>query len=402
MAPQTTSNLSNSLRVQYTGRYLDKAFAGRFYDQLAIPVPGITPADAIRGSSVQVEYLSGMTISGNAISQVTDVTPQILYDAVASVTPTSRGDALQWSENLDITVFTNYAMKRIDKIAENQTESVEALAIAAALAGSWVERATARASLDAGTPGHRASDAIFRKYQAKMQALRVPGWKDSMGQENWAALMRPEPFHDICESGNVDAVGVYQDMGIHLNFELAKIGPFRLLVSAFAKVFGAAGADNATSVATTLGAATTQLATSFTTGDDVSANVAVGEYWWIGTEETASTFYPTNEPVKPITASTTTISAFIGQAENGGLRFPHASGVAVRNADSVYPIVFGGPGSLVKLYDPGTGEYGEFVPPHEQGLLHQWTAAGWKFYGGYGRLTENMVLRGEYSTSFEA
>lgn len=291
---------------------------------------------------------------------------------------------------MDIQVFTPYAQERIKRIAENQTETLENLALAAALQGAWVERGAARASLDAGTPSHRASDSIFRKFQAKLEALRVPGWKDNMGMENWVAIMRPEPFHDICESGNIDAIGVYQDMGIHLNFEMAKVGPFRLVVSAFAKVFGAAGADNATNVATTLGAATNPLATSFTTGDDVSTNVGVGEYWWIGTEETGSTFYDTNEPVKPITAATTTISDFVGMAENDGLRFAHASGVAVRNADSVYPIAFGGPSSLVKVYDPGTGEYGEFVPPHEQGLLKQWTAAGWKFYGGYARLTDKL------------
>lgn len=402
MTVQTTSNLTNSIRTQYAAEYLMQVYAGRLYDQMAWPFPGISPQDAIRGSSVQVEYLSSMTPGTAAISQVADVTPQILYDAVATATPTSRGEALQWAENLDIQVFTPYARDRIKRIAENQTETIENLALAAALQGAWVERTVARASLDAGTPAHRANDTIFRKFQSKLESLRVPGWKDNSGMENWVAIMRPEPWHDICESGNVDAIGVYQDMGIHLNFELGKVGPFRLVVSAFAKVFGAAGADNATSVATTLGAATNPLATTFTTAADVSANVAVGEYWWIGTEETGNTFYDTNEPVKPITASTTTISDFVGMAENDGLRFAHASGVAVRNADSVYPIAFGGPQSLVKVYDPGTGEYGEFVPPHEQGLLHQFTAAGWKFYGGYARLTDKLVLRGEYSCSFEA
>jgi hypothetical protein len=74
----------------------------------------------------------------------------------------------------------------------------------------------------------------------------------------------------------------------------------------------------------------------------------------------------------------------------------------VSNRDSVYTVAFGGPESLVKLYAPTIGEFGEFVPPHVQGLLHQWTAAGWKFYGGYGRMTPKSVLRGEFSVSYEA
>ena len=103
-----------------------------------------------------------------------------------------------------------------------------------------------------------------------------------------------------------------------------------------------------------------------------------------------------------LTASTTTISTFIGEGENGGLRFAHASGAAVRNADSVYSIVFGGPSSLVKLFAPEIGEFGQVVGPKKEGLLDQWASVGWKFYGGYARLTDNRVLRGEFSTSYEA
>ena len=213
--------------------------------------------------------------------------------------------------------------------------------------------------------------------------------------------MHPYVFHDISESGNVDAIGTYQDKGIHLNFELGQVGPFRLVVSPYAKVFFSAGADNASACATTLDGATNPLATSFTTADDKSAT-ATTVPWTIGTEETANTFYPTNEQVMVNTVTTTAVSAFVGQAENGGLRFAHANGAAVRNADSVYTIAFGGPGSLVKVYAPGVGEFGEVVGPKESGLANQFTSIAWKFYGGYARLTDNMILRGEYSTSYEA
>jgi hypothetical protein len=105
--------------------------------------------------------------------------------------------------------------------------------------------------------------------------------------------------------------------------------------------------------------------------------------------------------VKVTGASTTTLT-IIGEGENGGLRFDHAAGTAVRNADSVYTIVFGGPGSLLKLYDPATGEFGKVVGPKVSGMADQWASIAWKFYGGYGKLTENRLLRGEYSTSYEA
>lgn len=402
MTIQQTTNLTNSIRTQYVADYYDKAFGLRLYDQLAIPVPGITPQDAITGSSVQVDYLSSMAPSTTAISQTQDITPQILYDATASATPTSRRDALQWAENLDIQVYTDYARKRIKKLAENALESIELLAIEAALQGSWVERSQARASLDAGTAADRASDSVFRKMHGRMLSQRIPGFVNDAGEANvWSSIMHPFLFHDISESGNVDSIGTYQEKGIHLNFELGQVGPFRLQVSPYAKVFFSAGADNASSCATTLSAATDPLAVSFTTTDDKSAT-ATTVPWTIGTEETANTFYPKNEQVMVNTVTTTTISAFTGQAENGGLRFAHDNLTAVRNADSVYTITFGGPGSLVKLYDPGTGEFGKVVGPKDSGLADQWTSIAWKFYGGYTLLTDNMILRGEYSTSYEA
>lgn len=402
MAIQTTSNLSNSVRTQYTDKYIMAAYGQRLYDQFCIPVPGISMDQAIKGSSVQFEFISSMTPGTTALSQTADVTPQILRDAVASVTPSSRGEALQWNEQLDIQTFTDYAQARIRRIAENQQESVEFLAIDTLLAGTWVQRATARASLDAGTAGNRATDAEFRKAHGMMLTMKVPGFIDANGEANtWGAIMHPYLFHDISESGNVNDIGLYQERGIHLNFELGSVGPFRLIVSPYAKVFGGAGADNATNVATTLNGAANALATTFVTASDVSANVAVGLHWTIGTEETGSTFYHTNEQIKTLSASTVTIT-FNGQAENGGFRFDHASGEAVRNADSVYTILYGGPGSGVKLYDPGTGEFGAFVQPHVTGALNQFTVAGWKFYGGYGLISQNRILRGEYSTSYEA
>jgi hypothetical protein len=225
--------------------------------------------------------------------------------------------------------------------------------------------------------------------------------KDGKATGVYAAIMHDYLFHDISESGNVNAIGIMNKPEIHLNHELGEIGNFRLIVSPYAKVFGAAGADNATNVADTLSSAATALGTTFVTTSDDSANVAVGEYWWIGTEEASSTFYPTNEPVKNISASTYTVTC-IGRAENGGLMYDHAASTAVRNADSVYTLVFGGPESLVKVYATETGAFGKVGDPKTTGLLDQFNSLGWKYYGNYARFRENSLLRCEFSTSYEA
>ena len=102
MAIQTTANLSDSVRVQYDEVYYGAARVGRVYDQLATPVPGLSMDQAVKGSSVNVPFLSSMAPGTTTISQTADVTPSVLEDTTSSVTPTSRWGALQWSELLDI------------------------------------------------------------------------------------------------------------------------------------------------------------------------------------------------------------------------------------------------------------------------------------------------------------
>ena len=405
MTVQQTGNLANSIRTQYVADYLDRVYSQRLYDQIASPVGGISPEQAIQGSAVQVPYLSSMNITTTTISQTADMTPQILYDAVASTSVTSRGEALQWAEALDIEVYTDYAQRRIAKIADNAAESLELVAINAAVNGSFVERAAARASLDAGTASHRASDSIFRKMHGRLLSLRVPGFINEQMEANvWAAIMHPFVFHDISESGNVDAIGTYQDMGIHLNFELAQVGPFRLLVSPNAKVFFGAGLANANTFVTSLATATSPLNVAFTLTDTpTNATGCFNVPFTIGTLETSTTLYPTNEQIMISSAVTDTVcDDFVGIGENGGLRFAHSASSTIVNSDSVYTIVFGGPESLYKVYAPSVGEFGDIVGPKTSGLAEQFSSVAWKWYGNYGRLTENRILRGEFSTSYEA
>ena len=400
MAIHKTTTLTYETHAEYHESYIREALFNRFYDQYALPFPG-NMADLMKGSSVNYTFLSDMNPGTAAISETADVTPQTLRDATASITSTSRGEAMQWSEESDIQHTTNLGEERAMKLGKNQAESVDLLAQAAALQGTFVYRAAARASLDAGTPSHRASDALFGRMQGYLQSLRVPGFITADGgyNENWAASMHPYIFHDIRESGNVDSIGLYQNGGIHLNFELGKIGPFRILSNAWAKVLLGTGADNATSIDTTLNGAVNALATSMTLTTIGSA--AAGMWFNIGTEETANTHYSTNERVYA-TDVTGSVVTFLGEGPNGGLRFDHATLATVNNSDSVYPIVFGGPFSLVKLFAVETGEFGTLLPAERVGTLKQWVQQGWKWWGGFNRLVDNRILRVEVSTSYEA
>lgn len=401
MSLQTTSNLSNAVNTRYTQKYQDGAMGLRLYDQYALPV-GAPQFDLETrrglGSTYTFNFLSKMTPGSSAISETADIAPQILRDATSTITPTSRGEAMKWSQLIDLSAYTDYAAKRFEVLGENMMETVDNLARAAALQGSLVHRAVARASLDAGTTTHNLSESAMWAATSLAESLKLPTFVGTNGRKMLMATMHSDAFYDLFHSGNVVSVAIYQDKGILFNGELGEIANCKLIVSPFAKVFGAAGAANATNANYTTSASANALDTtvSVTTG----TNNTAGRMLLIGTIETANTHYDDNERVRVVSGTTT--ATIVGQGANGGLKYDHAAGVSFDNHDHVYPVVFGAPGSLVKVYAQEVGEFGEVVGPLKDGLAEQWTSIAWKWFGGYGRMAENYILRGEYSSSLDA
>lgn len=395
--------LSNSVRTQYIENYLDGAIPERLYDQLASPV-GKNMEELQRGSSVQVEFLSDMQPGTTAISEIADITPQTLVDATASITPTSRGEALQASEKLMLTVFTDYNAKIANRVGKNMMETVDSLARDAATQGSLIQRVAAtRATLDAGTTSHHADEGTLLTASGTLQSLKVPGYVDPVnGSASWAAITHPMVFHDFLRAGNILSIAQYQKASILLNHELGLLHGFRLVVSPWAKVFYGSGAANAKSVATEIKSDVSALDKLLTAS--VTSSVENGLFLnIIDTQESANTHVSTNERVKYVNHTNSPVISFVGEGANGGLRFPHVGGTALlTNNDSAYTIVCGGPESLAKVYATEVGEFGQIVGPKRDGLVDQFYSLGWKWYGGYGRFKENGLLRIEVSVGAEA
>jgi len=396
-------NLPNSVRTQYIEDYLEAAEMARVYDQLAAPI-GRDMSTLARGSSVQVEFLSDMTPGTTAISEVADITPQALRDATASVTPTSRAEAVQCSEKLLIQAYTDYGAATYRRVGKGLMESLEVLARDAACQGSLVLRpaGVARTTLIASSTGHRATDGLFSDASTMLETLKCPGFTGMAGGRRWVAIMHPAAFHDIREDGNVVNVGVYQDKGIVLNYELGAIGPFALVVSSWAKVFGSAGAalsKPASYAYYTLTSSAAALDKTIVLSTVTHLEAPTNRWFTLGTRETGDTHYPTNEMVRFIShaAGTATI---VGEGANGGLRFDHAAASWVGNSSDVFTIVYGGPTSLAKVYEPSVGEYGQIVGPKRDGLADQFLTLAYKFYAGYGIINQNWLVRSEVASSF--
>ena len=374
----------------------------RTYDQLAVPI-GDDMSKFIAGTQITIPHISKMNIGTLEISESVDLVPQTLRNASVSVTPTSRGETMQQSELLRIQNYAeNFEDLLVQLVAENAAESIDLVAQGVALKGGLSHAPSARASLDAGTTTDNFTDktlavlaSFLSEFKATENLMRLPSG-DAGGV---FAIVPNDAFYDLRAGGNIVSIAQYQDKAIILNNELGEVGGIRIIKAPWAKTFGAAGADNASNAASTLSAAANKLATTIVVAS--ATNHTAGRYLTIGTEETGSTHYETNERVKVASASGTTLT-IVGQGSNNGLRFDHASGVATRNADSVYPVVVGYVGSLAKWFDPATGEFGKLVLNERQGLVKQWVSQGWKWYGQYARTVESRLARGEFSSSLDA
>ena len=409
MTVTQVSTLSNSLKVQRTNDYQQGGMRRRLYDMLAQPISETSGAagaaqamaDLTKGGTVRLTYISDMAVTTTPLSEVQDIVPQVLADAVVDVNVDMFGDGIQTSQKALIEHFTNYDSRSPRAVGLNMMELVDFKAMEAALGGALVQRNGNRSDLDAGTTASRANETIFANVAGRLSHFNIPGWEGEAQAPSWGAITDHFVLNDIATGGNVVNVGIYQDKGIILNNEVGRLHNFRILASGWAKILYGAGADAHSTVATTLSAAAARLATTIVLG--TTTNLAVG-YWLnlFGTEETASTFYPDSERVKITSLGAGNSIVIAGEGENGGLRFAHAAGTNATDADSAHIIMFGGPASLAKVYAPEIGEYGELVGPKQQGLAEQWTSYAWKWFGGYGRTAENLLYRAEVSVSEEA
>jgi N4-gp56 family major capsid protein len=407
MAIQTSSNLTNAINTRYTSRYQRAAEVVRLYDQLATPVGAPQFELETRrglGSTYTFNFLSDMTPGTTAISEDADIALQVLRDATSTITPTSRAEGMKWSQLLDLSAYTDYIAARAEILGRNAMETIDNQAKAAALQGSLVSRAVARASLDAGTAAHTWTEAAIWAAMSTAESLKCPSFVDFRGRAMFMAIAHPDAYYDLFHGGNVVSAAIYGGLpgSTLLNGELGEIANCKLIISPSAKVFGGAGLDNGTSMNTGTGYNFSSAAKALDTTINVTTatNIASGRFLTLGTEETANTHYDTNERVKQV--SGTTASVIVGQGANGGLRFDHPTSDFVINNDSVYPVAYGSPNSLVKVFANETGEFGEVVGPIKTGSVEQWTSLGYKWFGGYGRMAENYIIRGEYSSSLDA
>lgn len=372
-------------------------------DQFAMPV-GKTFEP--KGATVQRAWLQkAQPRPTSAVgNENADFEPQTLRDASASMTLQYLADGLKAHDLafLKSSLLTPEAISAA--VGQLAMETIDALARRAATEGNLVAyggstQVSARSTLDLGTAGHRMLIDNFTIARAVLGAwLKDSGLFVVMDDFQYADLM-------ITSGSVVTSALTYTEKGLEslYNYEMGELLGIRIIVSPHAKAFYGAGAANASAVSTTVAASTTaNVAGAKTIEVAANTNIVAGMWLTVGTVQTAGENDDTliTEVVRVAATPSGTTVTIVGSGAGGGLKYTHSVGATVKNPDTVHCAIFGTKQSLDVAFDK-FGRYGELVPPFADGNAKQWTAASFKYWGGYAILDQSSLMRHETSASLQ-
>lgn len=408
MTVTTTTVLSNSVQALYQAEFVMAAKRRYVYSQDPL---SFTPAQGVigmgnRGSSVNIPVYQRPIPSTAALSQTADVTPIVFKDSLITITPDMHGQAVQLSQKLSLTAFSDVERAAVINVAEMAVDVRDRLARIQAVAGETVTfggDATTRATVGAGASSYEMAYADWLDAVAFLAGARAPMLSDPAGV---AAIISHQTYADQIDDGTLILVGEYS-AGAYpflLNYEIGThIAGVRVIKSDFAKVFHGTGSSitgglEATVVDTgaiAAGSTILPLPGTITSG-------AVGDYIAVGTLEATGVDDPIVTETVIISGSTSsTALGIVGGSPNGGFVFDHAAGVAITAGSQVHAALFMTAEALAMVYtnDDGLGPDGLIIPPENTGLLKQFNSLGYKHFLGFGRMAESRLFRVEHEPS---
>jgi len=410
MAVTTTSSPnSNAIASLYQAAYLMGVRANSVYSQS--PICFVPPQGVLglgnRGSAVVIPMFMDLDI-GSSLSQTADATPVQMYTFQATITPELYGLAVQLSQKLSLTSFTDVEGGAVEELARSAARTREKLAREAVIAGSMVifgGDATSRLTCSTASSSDKLTLDKFSEAVAKLQghAPKIPG-----AGNGYAAIISPMSQAELLSTGAILLAAEYNtnqglltgEIGTHLEGT-------RLLVSDMAKQYRGGGALAITATGSVGAGAITIGSTSIPLNAAVTTSGAVGDYIVLGVAETTGADYgATTEVVRIVSGTTGASGAFgiVGAGVNGGTMYAHSSNVAAQAAEDVQGTIVLGADALGMVYsnEDGLGPEGKIILPEVTGILHQFNNVGWSGFWGFGISAESRVVRIESACNFRS
>ena len=415
MATTTTvAGSSNAVAALYQAAYVLSVRKALGYSQspfVFTPPQGVMGAGN-RGSAVKIPMFHELDW-GSSLSETADVTPVTFYANLATITPELYGQAVQLSQKLSLTAFTDVEQAAVEMVGRNAAATREIVARAQAIAGALVlfgGSATTRATVKAvqTTSTSLISYTNFVNAAMTLNAAGAPKIGSVAGNlSGYAAIISAETQGDLGISSAFIIAAEYGANEFLLNGEVGThLTGTRLVQTPFAKVFRGAAATVAGASGPTIDAVvpgSTVLQVSSAMGSH-----AIGDYMFIGSsiESTGQDDITGCEIVRVVSGTTGSTGPYgiVGAGVNGGFMYAHPNThIARGDVRDVQCTVFVGSESIGMVYsnEDGLGPEGQIILPEVTGILHQFNNIGWKGFWGFGRVSENRVVRVEHGSSFQ-
>ena len=415
-----TAERTNSIQTILTTAMEFEVARGQVFGQFPkVPTDGaISGVDA--GQTVQLRYQKRLPLNTGTINEKADITPRQVTDDKVSVTINEYGDTVQIARFGEIVTKGNLNAEVSTVVANQLVGSMDRLAGRQYYEGnSVVFRANAsanRSDLDSTNDVLSASGvgmSFLARATSTLRGAGTPGFQtDGMGLHHYATVIHTALGQDLPDtSGYLPALQYKDGVDTLFNGEMGEIRGLLFTESEQGKVYPGAGAT--AQAATTLNGAVVAGATTVIYTSNTGA--AVGDIWTLGTLEDGATV--TTEPevdgsdpvesflVTAYSGSTATVAGF-GNASTGidtpGLRYDHASLVALTEADLVAAIPVFGPDSVMKAFASEVGEFGQGVVSGPFDRLKRFLNIGWYSVVGWNKTHALWTVRLEVATKFPA
>ena len=397
MATTGTTQIADEVQPLYDSRFIMQAQMNVYHDQFFNMRKEM---DGERGSSYRYPILYSLAPNTTQLDELLDVASQLMNVNELSTTLGEYGGAVDLTRLAVALSYADVYKQAAYANGYNLAESIDI--ISRGVMGQGARRffpnaRTARSALNGITTEDDRMTAPFLEQMANFGRLAgMPLYPDGA----LCTEMHPFVFYDVQQDPTIRQMSQYSHPEILFNGELAYWSGIRMVVSAGAKAFYAAGASNASAIATTLNGSVAAGAEDIIVAS--ATNIDVGDMMLIGTIETGNTWTDTNELWVVTAVSGTTITGYAlqgGPSTGGGLRYAHASGATVSNAATVFPTTFVGPESLTKVCSGFTGPYGETVVSGPFDKLGRFLTFGWWLISGWSRTFEPWLFRCETGSS---
>ena len=363
------------------------------------------------GQQVDLRFRQNLSLRTGTINEKADVEPEQVLDNIVSVSMDEYGHVAQTTSLAEVVTRGDLRSEVSEILSENMVSSLDRKAGRAYYEGNQlVFRANdqaARVNLDSAADALQDTAvgmSFLARATAALRGAKVPGFAtNNGGQSTYATVIHTALAQDLPDtSGYLSALQNQTGRETLFNGEMGDIRGLRFMESDQGKVYLGAGtakqAATATNGAVVKGGVTVIV-------DDATGIVA-GNVITIGVVEATAVLTEAedveNVLVTDVDTNTLTVVGLgyvDGNAGLAGLRYDHADGVSVIEADLVAAIPVFGPRSVMKAYAAEVGPFGEARVTGPFDNLARFVNIGWYALQGWASARRLYTVRMEVATA---